>query len=58
MLQKRFMIRIGGKTATKHMANILSAVFSDELARDYSWTGRKNTFAFRKLKIAKTIIGI
>lgn len=58
MLQKRFMIQIGGKNATKHVSNILSAIFSDALARDYSWTGRKNTFAFQKLTMAKTLIGI
>ncbi|XP_077276114.1 dorsal isoform X2 [Temnothorax americanus] len=55
------MIQIGGKTATKHVNNILSAIFSDALARNYSWTGRtttraKNTFAFQGMKMAKTLI--
>ncbi|XP_067206974.1 uncharacterized protein [Linepithema humile] len=55
---KHFIIRIGGTTATKHVNNILSAIFSDELARDYSWTGRKNTFAFQGMRMAKILIGI
>ncbi|XP_067206975.1 uncharacterized protein [Linepithema humile] len=53
---KHFIIRIGGTTATKHVNNILSAIFSDELARDYSWTGRKNTFAFQGMRMAKILI--
>ena len=52
------MIRIGGTTAVKHVSNILSTIFSDALARDYSWTGRKSTLAFKNMQMAKTLIGI
>ncbi|XP_025073162.1 uncharacterized protein LOC112552337 [Pogonomyrmex barbatus] len=53
------MSQLGGETVPKLVRNIMFQIFGYELAQAYSWTGqKKNKSAFRKSKLADTIIAI
>ncbi|XP_011685800.1 PREDICTED: uncharacterized protein LOC105448757 isoform X2 [Wasmannia auropunctata] len=51
-----FLKRVGGGTASITIRNIFKTAISDNLAKEFSWAGRKNKESFKDLKLSKIII--
>lgn len=54
-----FFLRCGGRTPEKHIKRLLRSTFTDELARQFNWTGKKGSGkkALKDLQIIQVIIG-
>lgn len=58
MLQRTFIINIGGHTVKDNIHRVLRKVFTDDSAKLCSWKGRKNNFPVYKLLFIKEIQNI
>jgi hypothetical protein len=52
------MAQFGGDTVAKLVKNIIRETIGYDVAAAYTWTGQKKRLAFKKSKLADTIIGI
>ncbi|XP_025997315.2 uncharacterized protein LOC113005688 [Solenopsis invicta] len=48
--------KIGGNNAYEFIKRNLSQIFTNKLASEYSWLGKKNKRVFRSLKLSRLLI--
>lgn len=56
-LQKKRLVRVGGKNAKNATLELLKKMFDDEVAKEYNWTGSEMKENFSALGAVKLIIG-